>query len=188
MQYSLAAMTVDEEVFHNLQTKIAPTILQQLGASSITPTEIRHGPTDLAGMDIVDMMRTELVGIEMIKCLCHAAVYSGTEVGKLILISLGHSQQEAGICPLLFENPNLCIPSCLTKPWLTSIHQYMSQHNLTFTFTKNYGMLLKSKRDKYIMDLLKALERLSAKMIRQTSTWSDSIYQSQHSSCQNHRT
>jgi hypothetical protein len=117
---------------------------------------IRHGPTDLAGMDIVDM-RTEL-GIEMIKCLCHA-VYSGTEVGKLILISLGHSQKEAGISPLLFEIPNLHIPY-LTKTWLTSIRQYMLQHNLTFTFTENYGMLLKSKHDKYIMDL-KALERLS---------------------------
>jgi hypothetical protein len=64
-----ATMAVNEEELHNLQTKIAPTILQRLGASSTTstPTVIRHGPTDLAVMDIVDM-RTEL-GIKMIKCL-----------------------------------------------------------------------------------------------------------------------
>ena len=70
MRYSLAALAVDEEELYQLQTKIAPTLLQRMGASSTTPTVIRHGPTDMAGMNLVDM-RTEL-GIEMIKCLRHA--------------------------------------------------------------------------------------------------------------------
>ena len=149
MRYSLAALAVDEEELHQLQTKIVPTMLQRLGASSTTPTVIRHGPTDLAGLDLVDM-RTEL-GIEMIKCLRHA-VYAGNEVGKLMLINLGHSQQEAGIGPLLFEQPDLYIPY-LTTTWLTSVRQYMSHHNIKMTFTEKYGIPLQNKRDKYIMDL-----------------------------------
>jgi hypothetical protein len=119
MRYSLAAMAVDEEELNKLQTKITPTMLQKLGASSTTPTVIRHGPNDLAGLDLVDL-RTEL-GIEMIKSLRHA-VYAGTEVGKMILINLGHSQQEAGIGPLLFENPDLYVPY-MTKTWLMSVRQ-----------------------------------------------------------------
>jgi hypothetical protein len=148
MRYSLAAMAVDEEELNQLQTKITPTMLQKLGASSTTPTVIRHGPTDLAGLDLVDL-RTEL-GIEMIKCLRHA-VYAGTEVGKMILINLGHSQQEAGIGPLLFENPDIYIPY-VTKTWLMSVRQYMSQHNIKITFTEQYGLKLKSTRDQFIMD------------------------------------
>jgi hypothetical protein len=54
MRYSLAALVVDEEELHYLQTKIVPTMLQRLGASSTTPTVIRHGSTDLAGLDLVE--------------------------------------------------------------------------------------------------------------------------------------
>jgi hypothetical protein len=142
MRYSLAALAVDEEELHQLQTKINPTMLQRLDASSTTPTVIRHGPADLAGLDLVDMC-TEL-GIEMIKCLRHA-VYAGNKVGKLILINLGHSHQEAGIGPLLFEQPDPYIPYLMTT-WLTSVRQYMSHHNIKITFTKKYGPATKQKR------------------------------------------
>jgi hypothetical protein len=53
MQYTLAALAVDEEELHILQTKIVPTKLQHLGLSSKTPTVIRHGLTDFAGLDLV---------------------------------------------------------------------------------------------------------------------------------------
>jgi hypothetical protein len=147
MRYSLAALAVDEEELHFLQTKIVPTMLQRLGASSTTPTVIRHGSTDFAGLDLADL-RTEL-GIEMIKSLF---VTPSMLAMKLILINLGHSQQEAGIGPLLFEQPNLYIPY-LTTTWLTSVRQYMSRHNITLTFTEKYGLTLQSARDCFIMDL-----------------------------------
>jgi hypothetical protein len=103
----------------------------------------------LAGLDLVDL-RTEL-GIEMIKSLRHA-VYAGTEVGKMILINLGHSQQEAGIGLLLFENPDLYVPYYMTKTWLMSVRQYMSQRNIKITFTEQYGLKLKSQHDQFIVD------------------------------------
>jgi hypothetical protein len=103
-------------------------------------------------------MRTEL-GIKIIKCLRHA-VYAGTEVGKLMLINLGHSQQEAGFSPLVLEPPDLYIPYLMTI-WLTSVHEYyMSHHNIMVNFTEKYGIPLQSKWDKYIMDL-KQLQRFS---------------------------
>jgi hypothetical protein len=40
MRYSLAALAVNEEELYQLQTKIAPTLLQRMGASSTTPTVI----------------------------------------------------------------------------------------------------------------------------------------------------
>ena len=149
MRYSLAALAVDEEELHLLQQKIAPTILQRLGASEKTALAIRHGPKEFAGMDITDL-RTEL-GVEMIQCLRHS-VYARTEVGKMILINLAHSQQEAGIGPLLMEHPSTHI-SYVTPTWITSVRQFMSNHNITLTFTEDYGLKLKTKNDKFIMNL-----------------------------------
>ena len=79
-------------------------------------------------------------------------ILSPSGLNKLMLINLGHSQQEAGIGPLLFEQPDLYIPH-LTTTWLTSVCQYMSHHNIKMTFTEKYGIPLQNKRDKYIMDL-----------------------------------
>ena len=147
MRYSLPALAVDEEELEQLQTKIMPTMLQKLGASSTTPTVIRHGPTEFAGLYLFDL-RTEF-GIETIQLL-RDAVYSQSEVGNLILLNLQYSQLEAGIGPILLEHPSVHL-SYLTPTWVTSVRQYMDNHNVTMTFTQALQLLLRRKNDKYIM-------------------------------------
>jgi hypothetical protein len=82
MRYVLPALAIDEERINEVQTKILGVSLQKLGMSSKTPTAIRHAPTTMGGLGMIDL-RTEL-GISTIKLLCDN-VYKGSEVGKLIL-------------------------------------------------------------------------------------------------------
>jgi hypothetical protein len=59
MLYALAALAVDEEHLAPVQTSMITTALQKMGASKTTPTEIRHGPLEMGGLNIIDL-RTEL--------------------------------------------------------------------------------------------------------------------------------
>ena len=52
----------------------------------------------------------------------------------MILTNIQYSQLEAGIPEPLLENPNIHI-SYLTPTWITSVHQYLSRHNLTVHLT-----------------------------------------------------
>ena len=85
MRYVLPAISVDEEELGAVQTNILAAILNKLGHSSKTPTAIRHGPLEMGGLALIDL-RTE-VGISQIKYMRNA-VYSDTEPGKLITMSL----------------------------------------------------------------------------------------------------
>lgn len=83
------------------------TALQKLGASKTTPTAIRHGPHEFGGLNILDL-RTEL-GISNLKSF-RQAIFSDSEAGKLLLISLKYTQIEAGISAHIMERPDIPIP------------------------------------------------------------------------------
>jgi hypothetical protein len=151
MRYSLPAIAVDEEELEHVQTKIIPTILQRIGFSSKTPTAVRHGPRSMGGIGLIDL-RTE-GGIEMIKFFRHA-VYSDSQVGRLLLLQLQASQLESGLPNLLLEEPKLLIPY-LTPTWILSMRQYLSNHNITITVTGAEPAPLKSPSDQHIMCLEK---------------------------------
>jgi hypothetical protein len=157
MKYPLAAMAVDEEELNSIQTPILPIILQKLGVNRNLPTAIRHGPSEFGGLALLDL-RTEL-GIETIKYLRNA-VYSQSASGDLIIATLKHLQQEAGIGNPLLECPDIHIPN-LTPTWLTSIRQYMSNHNITITLTDVLTLEVCRPGDSFIMEALH-LSRYSA--------------------------
>ena len=75
-------------------------------------------------------IRTEC-GIEMIKYFRHH-VYCKTQVGELLSIQLKTMQLEAGIPQPLLEFPGLKI-SYLTPTWISSLRQFLSNHNLTMS-------------------------------------------------------
>ena len=147
MKYPLPAMAVDEEELNCIQTSVIPAMLQKLGINRNLPTAIRHGPTEFGGMALLDL-RTEL-GIETIKYLRNA-VYAQSATGLLIILTLKHLQQEAGIGEHLLECPDIHIPY-LTPTWITSIRQYMSNHNLTITITDVSAPQLNRAGDSFIM-------------------------------------
>ena len=147
MKYPLSAMAVDEEELNCIQTSVIPAMLQKLGINRNLPTAIRHGPTEFGGMALLDL-RTEL-GIETIKYLRNA-VYAQSATGLLIILTLKHLQQEAGIGEHLLECPDIHIPY-LTPTWITSIRQYMSNHNLTMTITDVSAPQLNRAGDSFIM-------------------------------------
>lgn len=147
MRYVLPAISVDEEELSQVQSKILSAILNKLGHSSKLSTEIRHGPIELGGLDLIDL-RTE-VGISQLKYM-RDAIYSESEAGKLITMSLKYSQIEAGIAEPLLEHPHIRI-SYLTPTWLLSIRQYLYQHNLTVSITDVLQIHLRSRFDQFIM-------------------------------------
>ena len=149
MRYSLPAVAVDEEELDKIQSRIIPTIVQRLGLTRNLPTAIRFGPQEMGGLGLMDL-RTEL-GIEMIKFFRHA-VHKQSEAGKLLLMSLNASQLESGLPNLLLEETSLLI-RYLTPTWITSMRQYMYNHNITITVTGIQALPLKSKSDAYIMNL-----------------------------------
>ena len=68
----------------------------------------------------------------------------------MILINLYSSQLESGRGLPLLEFPSESI-SYLTPTWLTSVHQFLYQHNLTVTLTLALVPALRYRNDQYIM-------------------------------------
>ena len=74
-------------------------------------------------------------------------------IGKMILINLHHSQLEAGIGSNLLEHPSIPL-SYLTPTWITSIRQFLFQHNLQITMNDSPNLSTHSKMDQFIMNPL----------------------------------
>jgi hypothetical protein len=147
MKYVLPALAVDEEELAPIQSKILPVMLQKLGYSSKLPTEIRHGPIELGGLALMDL-RTEM-GISTIKYMRNA-VYSGSETGKLIILNVKHSQIEAGIADNILENTAVYLPY-LTPTWITSVRQFIFQHELKISLTDTLTVHMSGRNDQCIM-------------------------------------
>ena len=147
LKYALPALAVDEEELDKVQSNVMATFVQRLGFSSKLPKSIRHGPPELCGLGLLDL-RTEL-GIAQIKFL-RDAILTGKEAGKLLLYSLQYSQREAGIAAPLLERPDIYLPY-LTKTWITSLRQYLYNHNLTVSITGVHTITTKEPQDKCIM-------------------------------------
>jgi hypothetical protein len=148
MLYSLPALAVDEEHLAPVQSSLLTTALQKMGASKTTPIEIRHGPLEMGGLNIIDL-RTEL-GISNLKFLRNA-IYTGSEAGKLLLISLKYTQLEAGVPYNLLEKPHISIPY-ITPTWATSVRQFLYQHNITVNISDSLRIRYSNKFDQCIMD------------------------------------
>ena len=148
MLYALPAVAADEESLQRVQTTMLAVAMQKLGASKATSQAIRHGPYEYGGINVIDL-RTEL-GISTLKFF-RQAIYSGSEAGKLLLISLKYSQIEGGIPEHLLERPDIHL-SYLTPTWLTSMRQFMYQHNITVTITDTLTIIYSGKYDQCIMD------------------------------------
>jgi hypothetical protein len=133
MLYALPAFAANEEELGKIQTNMMATALQKLGAAKTTPTAIRHGPIELGGMNIIDL-RTK-PGISNLKNF-RQAIYSGSNAGKLLLIRMKYTQIEAGISLHILEHPEVALPY-ITSTWITSLCQFMYQHNVTAKLSSN---------------------------------------------------
>jgi hypothetical protein len=147
MGYVLPCLAVDEEELQPVQSKIMSAVLQKMGFSSKTPVPLRHGRSDMGGLALYDV-RTEM-GVAQLK-LVRNAIYNNSEVGKMIIISLKYSQIEAGIRQQLLEHPAINIPY-LTPTWITSLRQFLFQHNLTVTITNGLEIHLQGNNNQCIM-------------------------------------
>ena len=107
MRYVLPSLAVDEEELNTVQAKILSAMLNKLGHTSKLPTEIHHGPIEMGGLALIDL-RTEL-GISQLKYLLDS-IFSNSESGKLIIMSLKYSQIEAGVAEPLLEHPSIHLP------------------------------------------------------------------------------
>jgi ribonuclease HI len=127
---------------------VLQSILKKLNVRSTIPTAIRHGPREMGGIDLYDLVRTE-VGIESIKFL-RDAIYADSESGKLIRLNLQYSLLEAGFGESLLEYPNVHL-AYLTPTWILSILQFLSCHNMTITISDSFRIPLNGLHDEYIM-------------------------------------
>jgi hypothetical protein len=131
----------------------------------------------MGGIDLLDL-RTE-VGISQMKYL-RDAVYSDIEAGRLIVLNIKYTQRESGLSVPLLENPSIHI-SYLTPTWITSLRQYLFQHNLQISLTDTLDIKLNGKYDQCIMNsefLLRytPIQQLDINLVRlhlQVTTLSD---------------
>ena len=93
-------------------------------------------------------LRTE-GGIEMLKYFRNA-IYSGSEVGDMLLMNVQTSQLESGQPIPLLADPTIYIPY-LTATWVMSLRQFMSNHNIKIDLTQTLTLSLKSTTDEFIM-------------------------------------
>jgi hypothetical protein len=177
MCYSLPAIAANEEELSQVQSKVLPALLNGMGVSSKLHTAIRHGPISMGGMALLDL-RTE-IGIAQIRLL-RDSIFSMSEVGKLILLSLTSSQLESGSGSPLLEEPHHSF-DYITPTWVLSVRQFLFQHNMSITITKSREPFLQRKHDEFIMQptLLRrytAQQRLDLNLVRlhlQVSTLAD---------------
>ena len=127
MTYPLAVMTVDEEERECIQTPVLPIIVQKLGLNRNLPVAIRHGPKRTGRSR--PHRSSHRAWHQTSEILCNV-IQSKSAAGGLILATLKHLQQEAGVGEALLEVPMLHIPYLMP-----TIRQYMSNHTLTMTFT-----------------------------------------------------
>jgi hypothetical protein len=160
MSYSLPALAVKETQLTSVQTKMMATALNKMGASRTTPTAIRHGPLELGGLNLMDL-RTE-VGISNIRFLRNA-VYTDSEAGRLILLSLKFTQLESGLSEDLMASPCLPIPY-VTKTWLMSVRRFAATHSIRIHLTNTLRIRFNGHQDACIMNptLLSTLHRPTA--------------------------
>ena len=124
-------MAVNEEELSSIQSNILAVVFQKQGYSSKTPTAIRHDPTELGGLALIDL-RTELC-ISNLKYM-RDSIFSGSETGNLMILSAKYSQIESGLSEPPLEHPSIEI-SYLTLTWILSIHQFLYQHNMKISLT-----------------------------------------------------
>jgi hypothetical protein len=148
MRYVLPCLAIDEEELGPVQTQVISAMLQKLGYSSKLPTAIRYGPAELGGLEFLDL-QTEL-GISTLKYMRNK-IYSNTEAGKLMLLNVKYSQIESGMSEPILEHPGIQI-RYLTPTWITSICQFILQHNLTISLTDTFTVLLRGPKDKCLMN------------------------------------
>ncbi len=133
-------------------------MLQKLGYSSTLPTAIRHGPLELGGLALLDL-QTEM-GISTIKYM-RDSIYSINKTGKLMILNVKYSQIEAGISEPLLECPGRIRIQYLTSTWITSIRQFLFQHNLKISLTDTVKVRIQGTYDQCIMNM-DALTRYTA--------------------------
>jgi hypothetical protein len=75
MGYVLPSLAVDEEALHTVQSQLLAVVLRRLGMSSKTPIPLRHGPSEMGGLELPDL-RTEM-GISQLK-LMRNAIFAAT--------------------------------------------------------------------------------------------------------------
>jgi hypothetical protein len=142
MRYVLPAHAIDEEELAPIQSNVLAPMFQKLSYSSKLPTKIRHGPEELGGLALLDL-RTEL-GISALKYM-HNATYKELETGKLMQLNLKYSQIEAGILEPLLEHPCSIHLAFLTPTRITSIRQFLFNHNLKVSLTDTLQIQLRGK-------------------------------------------
>ena len=151
MTFVLHAMVVDEEALSSIQMIVLKSmIMNKMRYASTTPTVFGHGPiTMLGGIDLLDLC-TE-IGISQMKYL-RDAVYSDSEAGRLIILSIKYMQRESGkLAVPLLENPSIHI-SYLTPTWITSSEGSLFQHNIQISLTDTVDIKLTGKHDQCIMN------------------------------------
>ncbi|KAI2505070.1 hypothetical protein MHU86_9346 [Fragilaria crotonensis] len=191
MRYVLPCLAIDEEELGHVQTKVVKSMLQKLGYPSTLPTEIRYGPVELGGLGLIDL-RTKL-GISTLTYMRNA-IYSNTEAGKLMIMNVKYSQIESGILEPILEHPAISI-SYLTATWITSIRQFLFQHNTTISLTDTLKIQLRGSNDRCIMDA-EALTRYTTQQkcdinlvrmyLQQIITLSDMSLPDGQSACTHH--
>jgi hypothetical protein len=139
MQYILPRLAITKDDLQPVQSQVTISIQQKLRYSSKIPTGIRYGPEELGGLGLFDL-HTEL-GISTLKYMCDA-IYSHTEAGKLMILNVKYLQIESGISEALLEHPGISIPHP-TPTWITSVWQFLYQHNLSTSLTDKIKIKLR---------------------------------------------
>ena len=149
MYYSLPAVAAKEEVWADVQRELIETVLQKMGASKTTPYPIRHGPYEMGGLNLMDL-RTE-TGIARIKFLRNA-LYSDSEAGRLLTLSIKATQLEAGIGDNILAKPDIPLPY-IANTWITSLRTFLSHHSIRIDLSNILVIRYNGPRDACLMNI-----------------------------------
>ena len=147
VKYGLCAAVMTESQLDKLQSQVIKVLLPKMGYCRSTPEEIRHGPMEVGGIGMLNLVTVHCT--TKIESLIQQ-IRLGRPLGFKMLIALDWTQLHAGTRTKVMEETKY-IPYII-EPWIDSVHAYMVDNNIKLKIPTTKIQPLRRDNDKYLME------------------------------------
>ena len=151
LTYRFAAMCLSYKECDKLNKITNPVILNAYGIQQHFPRSILESDDEYAGLKTPHFY--DLHCIEKLKFFKHH-VYQMDYTGKMMVISLQHTQLELGKSESFLNLNYDHYKSLVTSTWSTHLWQYISERDLQIVITPSLTLQPQRANDEFLMDIL----------------------------------
>ena len=148
--YPLTCSSMTKAKCEDVQRKAMSIIVARCGFNRCTKRTILFGPLELGGANFRHLHVQQGTG-QIMEFMRHWRAYS--TAGKLLRIALAWFQDQVGVSYPILANTKTNLPHLESK-WITSMRQFLSEHNMSIHVDEPELPELQRKFDIHIMDMI----------------------------------